>query len=104
MSLVRIKQISNQSADPGSVIAYDGSRNVWQKIRHSQAVSFSDLDGNGNVTISHDLDQKYVQFSLYDENDKMVMPDEVILVDLNTLILSLQSFGSSVINWHIVVS
>ena len=104
MSLVKIKQISNQSASPGSVIAYDGTKNVWQKIRHSQIINFSDLDGNGIVSINHGIGQKYVQFSLYDENDKMVMPDNVHLSDSNTLTLSLHSFGNSVMNWHVVIS
>lgn len=104
MSLVKIKQISNQSAASGSVIAYDGTKNVWQKIRHSQTINLSDLDIDGNVVIEHDLGQKYVQFSLYDENDRMVMPDEVFLVNSNTLTLGLRSFGNSVINWHLVVS
>lgn len=104
MSLVRIKQISNSSADPGSVIAYDGDKNVWQKIRHSQIINFSDLDFQGNITIDHEIGQKYVQFSLYDENDKLVMPDDVLLVDQDSLTMSLISFGHSVTNWHIVVS
>lgn len=104
MSLVKIKQISNQSAASGSVIAYDGTKNVWQKIRHSQIINFSDLDLNGSVSINHGIGQKYVQFSLYDENDKMIMPDDVHLQDPNTLTLSLHSFGNSVMNWHVVIS
>lgn len=104
MSLVRIKQISHASAAPGSVIAYDGIKNVWQKIRHSQVINFADLDQDGNITISHDIGQKYVQFSLYDEHDKLIMPDDVLLVNQDSLKMSLISFGNSVTNWHIVVS
>ena len=104
MSLVQIKQLSNRSAQPDSAIVFDGTDNTWKKIRHHQVINFSDLDGQGNHVVLHDMEQKYVQFSLYDENDRLVMPDEVLLIDNNTLKISLQSFGNSVNGWNLIIT
>lgn len=73
------------------------------KIHHRQVVSFSDLLA-GKITIEHDMLRKYVQVSIYDQNDKMIMPDEIRLLDENTFELDLTSYGSEVINWNVVVA
>ena len=73
------------------------------KIHHHQIISFTDLT-LGKVIIDHDMLRKYVQVSIYDENDKMIMPDEIRLLDDNSFELDLTSYGPNVINWNVVVA
>ena len=101
---IKIKQIDHSTSQPGSVIAYDGQNNVWLKLNYHQVINYVDLDSSNSIIIAHNLNRKYVQFSLYDENDHLIIPDDVILLSNNTLKLCLPSFRTSVSNWNLVLS
>lgn len=103
MSLINIKQINNRSSSGGSVIAYNGDKNVWMKIHHHQVISFSDLIA-GKIVIEHDMLRKYVQVSIYDQTDRMIIPDEIRLIDQNSFEIDLTSYGTNIINWNVVVA
>lgn len=104
MSNLRIKQISNAGASGGSVIAFDGRANIWQKLNHVQQLTADDLDEDGLVVIVHSLGRKYVHVTLYDENDEMVMPDMVKVIDDETAMVKLSSFATSITEWVVFVS
>lgn len=103
MSDLKIKQISNLGSLPNSYIAFNGSKNVWQKIRHNATFSVEDLEG-GVLLVDHGLGRKYVQVTIYDENDFQVLPDQVRVLENDQVEVHLHSFESSITDWVILVS
>lgn len=103
MSLVNIKQIDNQNAQGNSTVTFDGEKNIWQKLRYHQAFNYGNLI-NGKIVINHSLLRKYVQVILYDDNDFMVTPDEIHLIDDNSLEIDLTSFGNHVTDFNVVIT
>lgn len=57
----------------------------------------------GILTVTHNLNQKYVAVQIYDNTDKMIIPDQVTLVGVNSLTVDLTSFGVLVGTWNAVV-
>lgn len=100
MSELKIKQISNSGSPPDSYIAFNGARNIWQKIRHVVEFSSSDLI-DGILTIQHDLGRKYVVVTVYDEADEQVIADQVKVFD-DYVEINLGSFDVS--DWVVMVS
>ena len=100
MSDLKIKQISNVGSAPNSYIAFNGARNVWQKIRHVEEFTSSDLL-DGILTIQHDLGRKYVVVTIYDEDDSQVLADKVKVYD-EYVEVTLTSFD--VTDWVVIVS
>jgi hypothetical protein len=62
-----------------------------------------DLDLSGNITITHNLGNKYVMVEVYDENDSKVIPESVVLVDSNSCTVNLASMQPLIGTWHAVV-
>ena len=104
MSNLRIKQISNAGASGGSVIAFDGRVNIWQKLNHVEVVDVDDLDEEGTIEIQHDLGRKYVTVAIYDQEDQMILPDSVKVIDESLTRIGLASFATSGSNWTIVIA
>jgi hypothetical protein len=66
--------------------------------------SFTDADlTSGVLSVTHNLEQKYVNVTVYDENDKQIIPNEVFLQ--NTTQLQIDFTGFSVLSgtWNLVV-
>lgn len=103
MSDLKIKQISNSGSLPNSYIAFNGSKNVWQKIRHTQEFTGSDLDSNLDLLVEHELGFKFVHVTVYDNTSHMVLPSEVFLMDNQTLMVNMAGFAMSG-TWTVVVS
>lgn len=57
----------------------------------------------GLLFVSHSIGQKYVQVTIYDNNDKQIIPDEVILQNTTDLQVDLTSYGVLTGTWNIVV-
>jgi len=104
MSNLRIKQISNTGASGGSVIAFDGSANVWQKINHTEGFNRDDLDANGFLLVTHEIGRKYVNVVVYDSDDEMVIPDSVKAISESQVRVGLKSFSIGFLEWIVVVS
>ncbi len=104
MSNLRIKQISNAGASGGSVIAFDGRVNIWQKLNHVESVDVDDLDEEGTIEIQHDLGRKYVTIGVYDHDDQMILPDSVKVIDESVTRIGLASFAATGSTWTIVVA
>lgn len=107
MSNLRIKQISNAGARGGSVIAFDGSANIWQKLSHTQEITVDDLDENGLIEIDHGMGRKYVHVSVFDGDDLQVLPDLVQPLDITTIRVGIKSYVASMKttdSWVILVS
>lgn len=63
----------------------------------------SDLDDN-SMTVSHDLDKKYVQIKVANDLDQVILPDEVTYLSENDLNISLTSFVPIAGTWRAIVS
>lgn len=103
MSDLKIKQISNRGASPDSYVAFNGTSNVWQKIRHTQAFQAMDLTA-GVLTVHHNLGHKYVNVAIYDETDHQVLPDQVKVIDTSIAEITLTSFVNDISDWIVVVT
>ena len=68
-----------------------GSELVFTKTRHLEEFVDGDLS-SGVLTLTHNLSQKYVSISVYDNNDKYISPDDITLTDSNSLQLDLSSY------------
>ena len=59
---------------------------------------------SGTLTIQHNLDQKYVDVTIYNEDDIIVNPDYKQMIDNNNLLVSLVSYGQIQGTWHIKIT
>jgi len=86
------------------VVSYLKSTGAVVSGSSSYRTSFTNSDlSNGVLTVTHNLGQQYVLVQVYDNNDKMISPDEVTLVNSNSLQVDLSSFGTISGTWHVVV-
>jgi hypothetical protein len=66
--------------------------------------SFVDGDlSSGVLTVTHSLGHKYCQVQIFNNSDKMIMPDDITLVDNDSLTVDLTSFGTLTGTWRVVV-
>lgn len=71
-------------------------------IAYRLAFVFSDLV-SGVLSVTHDIGQKYVTVSIYDENDKQIVPNEISLQSSTQLEIDFTGFGSFSGTWNVVV-
>lgn len=57
----------------------------------------------GVVQIAHNLSENFTQVTVYDNFNKVIIPADITVVDPNTIDIDLNSFGTLVGNWHVVV-
>jgi hypothetical protein len=65
------------------------------------------VDGDlvtGVLSINHGLSNDYVHVSVYDNNDYLIIPDEVIITGVGTVDVVLTSFTPLVGNWNVIIS
>lgn len=70
---------------------------------YSTGFNYSSLSA-GILTVTHNLAFKYSQVQIFDNNDKLIDPESVTLVDLNSLTADLSSHGVIAGTWHITVT
>lgn len=58
----------------------------------------------GVLTVEHNLDQKYVQISVYNNSDKKIEPSFAIPIDANSCSIDITPYGTITGTWHIVVT
>lgn len=104
MSQLKIKQISNVDSAPGSVIAFDGEQNVWRSLHFTSTFDVDDLDESDVLVIMHELGRKFVNVSVYDENDELVIPDSVKMTGIGTIEVKLSSFVDMITTWTFTIS
>ena len=57
----------------------------------------------GILTVGHSLGSKYIIMSVYDNNDKLVDPDEIITTDTNNTSLDLSSYIPLTGTWNLKI-
>lgn len=70
-------------------------------LPYDVAFTSGDLVAGVN-TVEHNLDQTYVSVTVYDNNEKIVLPDNVTAVDSNTVDIDLSSWTITG-TWHVVI-
>jgi len=66
--------------------------------------SFTNSDlTSGVLSVTHNLGQKYVQCQVFDNNDKLITPDDITLVDTSSLNIDLTSFGTLTGTWNVII-
>lgn len=71
----------------------------------SYRTSFTDASlSAGVLTVTHSLGQSVVNVMVFDNNNKNVRPDDITLVDSNSLTVDLTSFGTLTGTWNVVVN
>jgi len=78
-------------------IAVSGSANSYR-------TSFNNGDlSSGILTVTHNLSQQYVFVQIYNNNEKMIIPDDIELKTTNSLEIDLSGFGTISGTWHVIV-
>ena len=57
----------------------------------------------GIAQFVHNLNENFTQVTIYDNFNKIIIPAEITVVDPDTIDVDLNSFGTLVGNWHVVV-
>lgn len=66
--------------------------------------SFVNADlSSGILTVTHNLGYKYVVVQVYDNNDNLILPDEITVIDTDSLTIDLTSFGTITGTWNYIV-
>jgi hypothetical protein len=98
------------------VIVYNGTNNVRATVSQLSAAivgvvrasrgSFTNTNlTSGSYSFTHNLGQKYVASVLiYDNNDLVIQPDNILPISTSTVSIDLTSYGSLAGTWNIVVS
>lgn len=66
------------------------------------AFVFGDLT-SGVLSVTHSLGEKFVSVTIYDNNDKQIIPDEVQLINTTDLQIDISSYGNITGTWNLVV-
>ena len=59
---------------------------------------------SGLLTVNHNLNAQYVNVSVYDNNDNLILPDEIIATSVGTTTLDLTSYGVIAGTWHVFIA
>lgn len=87
---------------------WSGTNTDWVEVTFASSsiyrTSFTDVDLTlGVLSVTHNLGQKYVGVHIYDDNDKQIIPDEILLQSTTALQIELGSFGTLSGTWNLVV-
>lgn len=63
-----------------------------------------DLNASNILVVNHNLNAQYVNVSVYDDADKLIIPDEVIATSPGTVEVDLSSFRTLAGTWHVFVA
>lgn len=70
--------------------------------RYANSFTNGDLS-SGILTITHSLGVKYIQLYVFDNNDKMIIPDDVTLSSTSACTADFSSYGTLSGTWNYVV-
>lgn len=103
------------AADDGTVVGGIDLKNIQDdvdsglgQITTVESLSYVDtfVDGDlssGVLTVTHNLTVSAIGVHIYDNNSKLIMPDEVTLVNTNSCTVDLTSYGTLSGTWTVKV-
>ena len=68
---------------------------------HLETFDDSDLTTANVLTVTHNLGVTYPIVMIYDNNNKVIEPDEIEYSDTNTILVDLSSFSALAGTWHV---
>lgn len=97
---------SSFTTDPSFL--FDGARVIVKCVGDSSKGGYTNsfVDGDlisGILQVTHSLGEKYVFVEVYDDSDRKIIPDEIQLIDSNTLEVDLSSFAPIAGTWNVLV-
>lgn len=67
-------------------------------------LSFTSTDlSSGLLSVTHAIGEKYVSVTVYDDNDKQIIPSEIALLNTLQLEIDFSGFGAISGTWNLVV-
>jgi hypothetical protein len=86
-----------QTAAEAAQAAIEGGVNTYEE-------EFTDGDlSSGELTVTHSLGDSHVLVQVYDNNNKLVLPDDITLTSTNVVTVDLTSFGTISGTWKVFV-
>jgi hypothetical protein len=82
-----------------TAVLLDSGSTITNVSRHNRAFVNADLVA-GVLTHTHSLNEQYVHIQVYDNTDKMIMPDSITLTSATIATIDLTSFGAIAGTWH----
>jgi hypothetical protein len=89
---------------------WSGTDSDWTALTLSASTtvayrrSFTNADlSAGILSVTHSLGQKYVTVTIYDDNDKQIIPSEISLQNTTQLQIDFTGFGAISGTWNLVV-
>ena len=76
------------------------------KVTGAAGTSYTDAFTNadlvaGVLTVTHNMGTKYFNANVFDNNEKMIIPNEITIVDTNTATIDLTGYGAIVGTWNL---
>jgi hypothetical protein len=91
------------STTSGFIVNMRGSEVTAASTSFYQSFNDSDLNVSDEYPLAHNLGHKYAIIQVYDENDQIMIPDNVTLVDDNNALIDLTSSSPIAGTWRVVV-
>ncbi len=78
------------------------------QITSVSSLSYTTTFANGDLSsgvllVTHNLTVNGIGVNIFDNNDKLVLPDDVTIVDTNNCTVDLASYGTLSSNWRVKV-
>lgn len=85
----------------GTVLASTGTANAYTPIQYNYSSAVADGGGGPSTsfTVTHSLNQQFVNITVYDSTFNQIIPQAVVLTDANTVTVTV----NSAINLYVVV-
>lgn len=89
----------------GQVLTSDGIDVSWSDpATAAYTTSFTNSDlSSGQLTVTHNLNTQFVLTVVYDNNNKQIIPDEVIATSTSACTIDLSSYGTISGTWNVRV-
>jgi len=92
-----------ETATEGFVFNFRGNKVTNGTTSYYKSFDDGDLNGSDQLPLAHDLGHKFALIQVYDENDDLIYPDLVNLVDNDNALITLASFAPLTGTWRVVV-
>jgi hypothetical protein len=90
--------------DEDELYYYITSWNKFTVADTGYTTTFDNDDlSSGVLTVTHNLGNTYCQTQVFDNNSKLIIPDEITLTGANTLTVDLSSYGTITGTWRVIV-
>lgn len=76
---------------------------VAASLTYRQTFTASDLGTSGVLVIQHNLGEDFPIVQIYNNNREVIVPDQIVGDDSNSVMIALDSYGNITGNWTVVI-